>query len=117
MILSLFRLWRNYPRTSGNESVGLAPDHFHYGGTAADRAGLFRRGGPRQDHPGGRRRALLHDALVLFPPAPGGNGEPDRGVEEAHHRIERIESHRMRLAAFAVPGEERRLDLFARPRA
>src|ERR1700716_1416567 len=111
MTVSLFGSWRNYPRTSGNESVALSPDHLHRGGTAADRADLVRPRGPRKDHPGGRRRALLHRALVLFPAAPGRDDEADRGVEEAHHGLQRIEPDGVRIAEFASPRKERRLDL------
>src|SRR5260370_21686782 len=96
-------------RTSGNESVGVSPGHFHYGGTAADRARLLRPSGG-EDHPGGGRRPLLHRALVLVAAAPGGDGKPDRRLEEAHDGLERIEPDRVRFTEFASSGEERRLD-------
>src|SRR4030088_1804693 len=111
MIRSLFGLWRNYPRTSGNESVALSPGHFHGGRTAAHGARPVHLAGTRQDHPGGSGGAVFHRALVLLATAPGRDGEPDRRVKEAAHGLERIEPDRMRIAEFTGPLKESLLDL------
>src|SRR5438105_13746998 len=112
---SLFRVWRNYPRTSGNPT-GTDPSRPFPRRRPSQPAG-------RRSHkalPGARtpagspwwsRWSVLDGQLVLRPPTPGRHGEADFSVEELDHGIQGGEPDRVLLAEPAGPLEQGLLDL------